>query len=76
MCKLGTCRGFGTERARLGTFRVFGTERTLRGFGTERERLGTFRGFGTERARLGTLKKNLKIKRGLCPPAGVLRLLN
>ena len=31
--RLGTFRGFGTERARLGTFR---------GFGTERARLGTF----------------------------------
>ena len=31
--RVGTFRGFGTERARLGTFR---------GFGTERARLGTF----------------------------------
>ena len=30
--RVGTFRGFGTERARLGTFR---------GFGTERARLGT-----------------------------------
>ena len=52
--RLGTLKGFGTERTRLGTYRGFGTERNLRGFGTERERLGTFRGFGTKREKLGT----------------------
>ena len=50
--RLGTFRGFDTERAKLGSFR---------GFATECVRLGTFRGFGTERARLNTLNRIFEI---------------